>query len=66
MSINPFCDELPIKKPTLHQIGQEMADVSIHEIEERIGLLKQEIERLDAILTRKRAAKDAAAGVFKI
>lgn len=66
MSINPFSDDLPTKKPTVHQIGQEMADVSIHEIEERIGLLKQEIERLDTILLRKRAAKDAASGVFKI
>lgn len=66
MSINPFSDDLPTKKRTVHQIGQEMADVSIHEIDERIGLLRQEIERLEAILLRKRAAKDAASGIFKI
>jgi|GEM_PF-1876531 uncharacterized small protein (DUF1192 family) len=66
MSINPFSDDLPTQKPSAHQIGQEMADVSIHEIEERIGLLRQEIERLGEILVRKQAAKDAAASAFKI
>jgi uncharacterized small protein (DUF1192 family) len=43
-----------------------MADISIHEIEERIGLLRQEIERLGEILVHKQAAKDAAASAFKI
>jgi uncharacterized small protein (DUF1192 family) len=64
MSINPFSDDLAIQKPSAHQIGQEMADISIHEIEERIGLLRQEIERLGEILVRKQAAKDAAASAF--
>lgn len=66
MSINPFSDDLPLKQPSSHQIGQEMADISIDEIEERIEILKQEIERLSAIRSRKQAAKNAAASAFKM
>lgn len=57
-------DELPKKKIT-HEMGQDLALLSIGELTERVGLLKEEIARLEAEMTRKRASKSAADGFFK-
>ena len=57
-------DELPKKKIT-HDMGQDLALLSVAELSERIGLLKDEIGRLEAEMTRKRASKSAADTFFK-
>lgn len=57
-------DELPKKKIT-HELGQDLALLSIGELTERVGLLKEEIARLEAEMTRKRASKSAADTFFK-
>jgi uncharacterized small protein (DUF1192 family) len=57
-------DDLPKKKVT-HEIGQELALLSVSELAERIGLLKDEIARLEAEMTRKRASQQAADSFFK-
>jgi uncharacterized small protein (DUF1192 family) len=57
-------DELPKKKIT-HELGQDLALLSIGELTERINLLKEEIARLEAEMTRKRASKSAADTFFK-
>jgi uncharacterized small protein (DUF1192 family) len=57
-------DDLPKKKVT-HEIGQDLSLLSVGELAERIGLLKDEIARLDAEMARKRASQTAAAAVFK-
>jgi uncharacterized small protein (DUF1192 family) len=57
-------DELPKKKIT-HEMGQDLALLSIGELTERIGLLKEEIARLEAEMTRKHASKSAADTFFK-
>ena len=57
-------DDLPKKKIT-HEMGQDLALLSIGELSERIGLLKDEIGRLEAEMTRKRASQDAAQSFFK-
>jgi uncharacterized small protein (DUF1192 family) len=57
-------DELPKKKVT-HEMGQELALLSVGELGERIGLLKEEIARLEAEMTRKRASQSAAQSFFK-
>jgi uncharacterized small protein (DUF1192 family) len=57
-------DELPKKKIT-HEIGQELALLSVGELTERITLLREEIARLDAEMKRKQASKSAADMVFK-
>lgn len=62
----PFFDELPKTKPTTHEIGQDLSALSIGELDDRIVLLKAEIERLDAERTKKDKAKSFADGVFKI
>lgn len=57
-------DELPKKKMT-HELGQELALLSVGELAERVGLLKDEITRLEAEMNRKRASKSAADMFFK-
>ncbi|HXX04940.1 MAG TPA: DUF1192 domain-containing protein [Xanthobacteraceae bacterium] len=57
-------DELPKKKVT-HEMGQDLSLLSAGELAERIGLLKDEIARLEAEMARKRASQSAAAAFFK-
>jgi len=57
-------DDLP-KKKISHELGQELALLSVGELAERIGLLKDEIARLEAEMTKKRASQNAAAAFFK-
>jgi uncharacterized small protein (DUF1192 family) len=56
-------DERP--KPVPHRVGEDLATLSEAELDERIALLKSEIERLQAALDAKRASRAAAASVFK-
>jgi uncharacterized small protein (DUF1192 family) len=58
-------DELP-KKKIVHEMGQDLALLSVGELTDRIALLKEEIGRLEAEMTRKRASKSAADTFFKI
>jgi uncharacterized small protein (DUF1192 family) len=57
-------DDRPRPKTT-HQIGQDLSLLSVEELTERITLLKLEIERLQAEMTKKRASRDAANSLFK-
>jgi len=57
-------DDLP-KKKVAHEIGQELSLLSVGELAERIGLLKDEIMRLEAEVTRKQASQRAADSFFK-
>ena len=57
-------DDRP-KKKIVHEIGQDLTLLSAAELAERIGLLKDEIARLEADMARKRAIKSAADSIFK-
>jgi uncharacterized small protein (DUF1192 family) len=57
-------DDKPRKKVS-HDIGQDLALLSVEELAERIALMNSEIERLRAAMTRKRASRDAANSFFK-
>lgn len=63
---DPFFEDLPKKKPQIHEIGQDLSAISVDELGERIALLKREIERLEAERAKKDKAKSAAADVFKL
>ena len=58
-------DDEPRKKPTQHEIGQDLSLLSVEELAERIALLTAEIERLQQAAAKKRASKDAASSFFK-
>jgi uncharacterized small protein (DUF1192 family) len=57
-------DDLP-KKKIAHELGQDLTLLSVGELGERIGLLKEEIARLETEMARKRASQTAANAFFK-
>ncbi|RAI45538.1 DUF1192 domain-containing protein [Rhodoplanes roseus] len=57
-------DDRP-KPRRAHEIGQDLALLSVAELEERIALLREEIERLEAARDRKQASRSAADQWFK-
>ncbi|APH70223.1 DUF1192 domain-containing protein [Aquibium oceanicum] len=59
-----FFDDEPVKKPKPHEIGQDLSLLSVAELEERIGLLRTEIARLEAELKTKGSTKSAAEALF--
>jgi uncharacterized small protein (DUF1192 family) len=62
----PLIDEDDRPRPkVVHEIGQDLALLSVQELEARIALLKGEIARLDADIARKRSSRSAADQVFK-
>jgi uncharacterized small protein (DUF1192 family) len=61
----PLFDEEPVKKPARHEIGQDLSALSLHEIEERVALLRAEIDRLEAVRASKSASLTAASAFFK-
>ncbi len=60
-----FDEEAPKKKKAGHELGEDLATLSLAELEERIGLLKTEIDRIEAAIRSKRASADVAASFFK-
>ncbi len=57
-------DDRP-KKKIAHEIGQDLALLSVEELGARVDLLKQEIARLEAAITAKRASRNVADQFFK-
>jgi uncharacterized small protein (DUF1192 family) len=55
----------PKKAPPAHEVGQPLDTLSVAELDERIALLKQEIERLAAARDAKDASRRAADAFFK-
>jgi uncharacterized small protein (DUF1192 family) len=57
-------DDRP-KKKVVHEFGQDLTLLSVDELGARIQLLRDEISRLEADMSRKRAMRSAADQVFK-
>jgi len=57
-------DDRP-KKKIVHEIGQDLALLSIKELEERIALLTDEITRLQAAIASKQGSRNVADQFFK-
>jgi uncharacterized small protein (DUF1192 family) len=57
-------DDRP-KKKIAHEIGQDLALLSVEELNERIALLNDEIARLQTTLASKQASRSAADQFFK-
>lgn len=48
-----------------HELGESLDGLSVHELDERIGMLRTEIARLEDERRAKGAASDAAEMAFK-
>jgi uncharacterized small protein (DUF1192 family) len=57
-------DDRP-KKKIVHEIGQDLALLSVKELQERIVLLKEEITRLEASIASKQTSRSVADTFFK-
>jgi uncharacterized small protein (DUF1192 family) len=57
-------DDQP-KKKVVHEIGQDLALLSVGELAERVAILKDEIARLEANIASKNAFKSSADQFFK-
>lgn len=58
-------DDEPKKPASRHEIGQDLSLLSVSELSERIGLLREEIVRLEAEMKTKGATKSAAEALFR-
>jgi len=57
-------DDRP-KKKIAHEIGQDLALLSVVELKERIALLEGEIARLESSIASKQSSRSAAETFFK-
>jgi uncharacterized small protein (DUF1192 family) len=58
-------DEDRPKKKIVHEIGQDLALLSVKELDERVALLKEEIGRLEAAKAGKQVSRNVADTFFK-
>lgn len=54
-----------VKKPRAHEVGMPIETMSVDELTDRIGLLRDEIARLEAAIVARKQTKDAADSLFK-
>ena len=57
-------DDRP-KKKIVHEIGQDLALLSVNELRDRIALLQEEIARMEASISSKQASRNVADTFFK-
>ena len=60
-----FDDDRP-KPKRAHEIGQDLSLLSVGDLDERIGILKAEIARLESDKVTKQATRMAAESLFKL
>jgi uncharacterized small protein (DUF1192 family) len=58
-------DDEPVRPRRVHEIGQDLSLLSVAELNERIGQLRDEIARLEAELDAKGATRLAAEALFR-
>jgi uncharacterized small protein (DUF1192 family) len=58
-------DDDTVRQPPTHRIGEKLDDCSVAELDERILLLRAEIDRLESTKAQKQSALIAAGSVFK-
>ncbi|GJD95259.1 DUF1192 domain-containing protein [Methylobacterium iners] len=59
-------EEYRVRRLVGHEIGQKLDDLSVADLDERIALLRSEIERLESAKAAKNAARDAASSIFRL
>jgi uncharacterized small protein (DUF1192 family) len=61
----PIDDEELPKKKAAHAVGEDLSALSLHELDERIALLRAEIVRIEEAVRAKRASASVADSFFK-
>ena len=62
----PLIEDEPKRKlPAPHVVGEELATLSEEELRHRIGILREEIARIEAALRLKEESRKAASSFFK-
>jgi uncharacterized small protein (DUF1192 family) len=59
-------DEDDISKPKSHEVGMVLDAMSAEELQDRIGLLEQEIARLRRAIEARGHTRKAAESIFKL
>ena len=60
-----FLDDDRPKKPPTAQPGENLADLSVEELKARIGIYREEIERLERDIAAKEKHMKAADSIFR-
>ncbi len=60
-----IADEDAPRKKGMHEIGEDLAKLSLDELAARVAILKDEIVRIEETAEAKRASADIAASFFK-
>ncbi len=58
-------DEAPPKKRSRPELGADLSALSVSELEDYLGALAAERQRVEATITAKKASESAADSVFK-
>lgn len=59
-------DDLPApKKKDIHEVGQDLSNLSISDLQDYSEILKEEIRRVEEDITRKQSSASAADSIFK-
>ncbi len=59
-------DDGPAKVPKSHEVGMPIDTMSVDELNERIGLLRAEIARLEEAIAARQRTKAAADSLFRL
>ena len=58
-------EDRPRRMPATHEIGQKLDELSLHDFDERIELLRCEIHRLENARAAKSRALNDAGSIFR-
>jgi len=62
----PLIEDEPRRKPSApHVLGEDLATLSEDELRHRIGILRDEIARIEAALSQKEDGRRTAASFFR-
>jgi uncharacterized small protein (DUF1192 family) len=53
------------RKKVVHEVGQDLSQLSVFELKERVLALTEEIARIEQAIKRKESSKSAADNFFK-
>jgi uncharacterized small protein (DUF1192 family) len=53
------------QKKVIHEVGQDLSQLSVFELKERVLALTEEIARIEQAIKRKESSKSAADNFFK-